>query len=266
MVRSSQALALGTFAVLALVATAACIRAQDAPPKTGPAAAQPGEPRKDPEGLVRLSPQYEIWLDTKNKRVLLGGYVCLRSGQLEMLVTLKGGKEHESVVAVNTKAQFVHAALLSLGAEAGEPVQFRPEYQPPKGTEVDVTFRWVDGQGKTQEVRGQDWVRYSRNQRAMELPFVFAGSGFEVDELTKSRKYQAEEGDLICVSNFPSATFDVPAPSSQGASDLLFEAFSERIPPVRTPVTVILTPRLRPENGRPGVPNIPSTVVPPLKK
>lgn len=215
-------------------------------------AAKPEQPAEgEQEGLVRLSPKHDIWLDKKNKQVVLKGFICLNRGQLEMLVTLKGGKEHEAVVAVDTEAKFAHAALLALGAKQGTPVSFRPKYKPPTGTEVDVRIRWVDSAGKMQEVRGQDWVRYIRTQRAMQLPFVFAGSGFYKDEDTGETHYLAEEGDFICVSNFPSAMCDVPSQSSQGAADLMFEAFSERIPPVKTPVTVLLRPKLNAkDNGK----------------
>ncbi|MEK6233148.1 MAG: YdjY domain-containing protein [Planctomycetales bacterium] len=227
----------------------ACARAQDdsdAKSTDATAAAKSTDAKPDDvgQGLQRLSEKHDIWIDLKNKEVVLKGEICRRQCQLEMLVTLKGGKEHESVVAVNTLAKYAHAALLALGARQGKPVQFRPKYQPPTGTEIEVLFRWVDSEGKTQEVRGQEWVRYTRTQRAMDLPFVFAGSEIYKDETTGETRYRAEDGDLICVSNFPTAMCDVPAKSSQGASDLLFEAFSERIPPVKTPITMILRPLL----------------------
>ena len=61
---------------------------------------------------------------------------------------------------------------------------------------------------------------------------------------TGSSSYLAEGGDLICVSNFPGAMLDLPIESSQATSDLLFEAFTEHIPPVGTKVRLVLAPRL----------------------
>lgn len=198
----------------------------------------------DPPGMVRLSPVYDVWLDPKHNRVAMLGYVCLRQGQLEMLVTLKGTKEHEAVVAVDTKAFIVHAALLGLHAEAKHPVQFRPKYAPAEGTEIEVQFEWTAPDGKKHLVRAQDWVRQIRTQREMEQPFVFGGSGFYRDENDGREHYLAEEGDFICVSNFPTAMLDVPVESSQSADGLMFEAFTERLPPAKTPVMVYLTPKL----------------------
>ncbi len=82
--------------------------------------------------------------------------------------------------------------------------------------------------------------------RRMEARWVFAGSGFFVDGETGKRHYQAEGGDLICVANFPSAMIDVDVEStSSGEDNLLFEAWTERIPPLDTPVTVELIPVLK---------------------
>jgi hypothetical protein len=76
----------------------------------------------------------------------------------------------------------------------------------------------------------------------MKADFVFAGSGFYKDEETKQEYYLAEDGDFICVANFPGATIDVSVPSSPEGEGVLFEAYTERIPPRETPVTVELIP------------------------
>lgn len=78
--------------------------------------------------------------------------------------------------------------------------------------------------------------------KEMEADFVFAGSGFFVDEDGK-RHYQAEAGNVICVANFSDATIDVAIRSTAENADLMFEPFTERIPPLGTEVTVELVPR-----------------------
>jgi hypothetical protein len=87
----------------------------------------------------------------------------------------------------------------------------------------------------------------------MEQDWVFAGSGFWTDEETGKKHYYAEQGDLICVSNFATAMLDVPIPSSQSADQLMFEAFTERVPPKGTKVRLVLIPRQEksPENKEP---------------
>lgn len=78
--------------------------------------------------------------------------------------------------------------------------------------------------------------------REMQADWVFAGSGFATDPGTGRKVYMAEEGDLICVANFTSAMIDVSANSSNADDTRLFEAFTERIPPRDTPVTIELIP------------------------
>ncbi|QGJ71143.1 Hypothetical protein PBC10988_28460 [Planctomycetales bacterium 10988] len=226
-----------------------CLYAQFGPatPPT-PQAQRTSEPLPGPFGswkegeLVKLHPDYPVWLDKSKKQVVLQGQVCLQRGQLEMLATLRGGKEHESVVSVPTTAQLVHASLIAIGAEPGKPVQYRPEFAAPSGPVLEILVRWIDHESNLQEVHAQDWVRYSRTKREMNLDFVFAGSFFAKDAQGDNH-YAAESGDFICVSNFPSAMADVSHRSSADAADLFFEAFYERIPPIGTPVTLVIRPQ-----------------------
>jgi hypothetical protein len=213
------------------------------PEKSAPPAADPGDIAKDPPGLKRLAPDNPVWLDTKRKRIVMVGEVCLREGQLEMFACLKGTKEHESIVAIGTRAYIIHAGLLAAGAVAGSPAQYVPKYSPAHGTEIEITLFWTDDKGKRQRAYAQDWVRNIKTGKSMAEPWVFGGSGFWTDEQTGEKHYLAEGGDLICVSNFASAMLDLPIQSSSSSDDLLFDAFTERIPPQGTKVTVVLTPK-----------------------
>ena len=80
----------------------------------------------------------------------------------------------------------------------------------------------------------------------MQAHWVFAGSGFVVDMKTRKKVYLAENGNLVCVANFPSATLDIAQVSSDKGSSLLYEAFIERIPPVNTEVLIELIPKSAP--------------------
>lgn len=84
---------------------------------------------------------------------------------------------------------------------------------------------------------------YDQSQmREMKADFVFTGSSFFTDESTGDQYYQAEAGDLICVANFASSLIDVSAESSATNDGLLFEAYTERIPPIGTEVQIELLP------------------------
>jgi hypothetical protein len=200
---------------------------------------------KEPEGLVRLSPKFPVWIDGKNKRVVMVGRICLREGQMEMFACLRRTKEHESIVAVPTEAYIVHAGLVASGAEPGNPARFVPKYEPARGTEIAITLYWSDEKGGRHKARAQEWLHNLRTNKAMEQPWVFGGSGFWVDPLNGQRHYQAEDGDFICVSNFASAMLDVPVESTASNTALLFEAATDKIPPMHTQVTLVLTPQLK---------------------
>jgi hypothetical protein len=220
--------------------TAAAPR-DDAPGKLPPAPMKLPEPK----GAQRLSKDYPVWVDTKEKAVVVEGQISLREGMLEMFACTRNTKEHESIVSANTKAQLVHAGLLALGAEPGHPVRFQPRYEPPTGTEIEVFVRWLDDKGKPQTARAQDWIKDMKTGKAMKYPFVFAGSGFYTDPETKKQYYRAEGGDFVCVANFSSAMLDIPARSSMSNEELAFEAFSERIPPLGAPVQLVFKPKLK---------------------
>jgi len=201
-------------------------------------------PFPDPGG-AKLAEDYDIWLDKMGKRVIVDGVVCLREGQLEMFACLMGTKEHESIVALNAKAQLVHAALLAAGAKPGSVATWRPEYIPASGDIVSIEMQWFE-KGELKKTPAQNWVRNTRTEKAMKYDWVFAGSSFWKDPRTGKTHYQAEGGDFICVSNFPTATLDLPVLSPQENSDLLFEAFTENIPPMKTPVRLVMTYRSPP--------------------
>jgi len=199
----------------------------------------------DPPGAKKLPKPDEAWVDPKKRQVMVDGYVSLREGYLEMFACLAGTKEHESIVAVRSRAHPIHAALLAVGAESGKPVQYVPEFKPPTGTEIEIEVRWLDKEGKWKSARAQEWIRNTKTGKDMEQPWVFAGSGFWKDEQTGQELYMAESGDFICVSNFTTAMLDIPIESSQANDGLMFEANPDRVPELGTPVRLVLTPKLK---------------------
>jgi hypothetical protein len=214
--------------------------ADDEPTADGKGKSGPAMP--PPTGFQRVSKVHEVWIHPGRKMVAVDGRVCLNRGPLEMFACPQKTKEHESIVAVSSDAMTVHAALLAVGAKSGNPVSFNPDYKPATGSRIDIQVLWTDKTtGQRQQMPAQQWIRHSRTKKQLEYNWVFGGSSFFLDEETKKQVYQAESGDLVCVSNFPTATLDLPVESSQANADLEFEAFTERIPPVGTLVRLIFS-------------------------
>lgn len=209
----------------------------------GEAAEETKPPKLDSMALKRLSEQHRIWFDDQQKLVVVDGEVCLTRGQLEVFACPVGTKEHEAVVKVFSSAVLVHTALLRVGAKTGHPVRFGP-YEAAEGTVIEVWVSWKDDEGNSRVVRAQEWVRNVATDEQLEHDWVFGGSGFWTDEETGERFYQGEGGELVCLSNFSTATMDLPIESTDANAGLLFEPFTERLPPRGTPLKMILRPRI----------------------
>jgi hypothetical protein len=208
-----------------------------------------------PANAVRLTPAERVWVDRKNSRVFADGYVALQEGQLEMFACPVFTKEHESVVAVFSRAATIHAGLLAIGAKTGRPVQWDPKYVAPSGSEIQIHVVWVDEQGKRQRADARTWVRQASAEASvkfLETNWVFAGSGFWEDPETKAKRYLAESGDLVCVSNFSTATLDIPSKSTDANAGLMFLANTSSVPQPGTPVRLVLSlvrPSTVPDQG-----------------
>ncbi len=215
-------------------------QAVDNPPAASPQAAPA-------RAVKRAELGKNIVLETQGdkRRVRVAAEVCLREGALEQLLCRKNTKEHEAVLHADIDARQLHTALLLTGAKPGSPVRYDPKYTPATGTTIKVTVEYQK-HGKTVTVPGQDWVRDAKTRKAMPYTWVFAGSVFypNQDDPKQPPFYAANSGDVICVSNFPDAMLDLPVNSPQEDADRLYEAFTERIPPLATAVSVILEPEL----------------------
>jgi hypothetical protein len=171
----------------------------------------------------------------------VGGEIAIDKGPIEFFACPHGTKEHESIVSARSTARLVHAALLAVGLLPGKPVSFDPDYVAATGPAVRVAMRWTDETGTVRELPAQEWIRDTRTGKPMQEQWVFAGSAFWTDPSDGKEYYQADGGDLICLSNFPTAMLDLPIESSQSNESLLFDAFDGRVPPRGTAVEMILS-------------------------
>ncbi len=198
----------------------------------------------NPSKKVEVGKNVFLEIQGDKRRVVVNAYVCFREGMLEQLMCRTQTKEHEAILAADMDARTIHKALLVTGAEAGSPVQFEPKFQPPRGTTIKVSLQYQD-KGKTVTVPAQKWVRNAKTGKELAVDWVFAGSHLFTDPNDKTPPiYAANDGDVICVSNFDTAMLDLPINSPKDWSDRAFEAYTERIPPLETPVLVILEPVL----------------------
>jgi hypothetical protein len=176
------------------------------------------------------------------RRVLISAEVCLRQGQLEMLLTRKGCKTHEAILAADIDARNVHTALELANAVSGSTVRLDP-FRPPSGTRIKISLIY-EKDGKKVTVPAQSWIRNFKTGKELESDWVFAGSMLVDNPLDPGapKKYMANDGDVICVTNFEDAMLDVAIESSKVWAAHAYECWTERIPDEGTKVVVVLEP------------------------
>ena len=204
------------------------------------------KPLESSKTVLALKKEGGLWIDLKRKWVIVDGSVCLRDGPLEMFICPAQTKEHESVITTPIDAESVHTALLAIGAKAGSPVQFQPEYKRVTGAVIDIVLVWIGEDGKVNASLAQDWIKKGNTRKTMQYAWVFGGSGYWKNPNTNEKIYYGNDGSLVCLSNFPTATMDLPVESSNNNAGRLYTANTSQIAPLDTPVRIVF-------DNRPGV-------------
>lgn len=213
--------------------------AQTVAVRTGGAGSQPvaSAPASRPAGPVQYQPG--VMIDWWKKQVLLAGEIVLREGELELFACSPNTKEHETIVRVRCRPVHVFQALGLIGLEPGKPPLYdnkTKEVVPATGQRLDINVRWT-ADGRTQTVPIWQWLWNKQDNRPSDpVEWVFSGS-----MVTKEGYLLADmDGTVITVVDFESALISVPAHHTSSNADLWLQAYTEKIPPAGTPVTVII--------------------------
>lgn len=203
-----------------------------------------------PSGVVKLK---GIRYDLRARRVIMDGRIALASGMVELLACVRGTKDYESVVALDCQPYDLHLGLLALGLKPGRPVPgavapFQIDggqgggRQGPAGPPVVVWVQWKDARGRTVLRRAEDLILNVKTKKPMERAgWVFVGSRFVPGEKPGEELYAAAlTGAVITTYNDPTAVLDNPRPTGQ--DDTCFAVNESVVPPVGTPVQVIVEP------------------------
>lgn len=201
------------------------------------------KPLTPSKSVLPLKKEGGLWIDLKRKWVIVDGSVCLREGPLEMFICPAQTKEHESVITTPVDAEAVHTSLLAIGAKSGSPVQFNPEYKRATGSVIDIVVVWIGEDKEITASLAQDWIKRGNTRKTMHYAWVFGGSGYWKNPNTGKSIYYGNDGSLVCLSNFPTATIDLPVESSNSNAARLYHANTDKIAPLNSQVRMIFVNR-----------------------
>lgn len=230
--------------ILPVLAAAEEERPPEAPAK--PAEAKPVIERLD-GSRYKLG---EITFDQKSREIRFPAKVNLTEGLLEYLIVHSRGKVHESLFSTEvspTKLNVVFTLLRYPPSKelyaTDSPAEHEAGTKFPEvaadvkaGARVDIKVEWTDDAGKTRTVPVNEWISHAVTEKQMPSgPWVYGGS-----EVSNNR-YQAEAtGDIGAI--FLSSSAIINYPGKDNNDDEAWLPFPKRVPPIGTPVVLIVTP------------------------
>lgn len=223
-------------------------------PKTLPApdqAVEKAEPaiRRLDDGRLALG---EILLDPKTRELRFPAEVNMTEGLLEFIIVHQDGKIHESLLHTRISPTKLNVGLKLLDYTASPELYFALEEdgsfsnefetateEQRKGSRLKIEVEWKDGE-RTRRHPINEWVAHAVTEQAMPAEaWIYGGSR------VRDGRYEAEgSGDIAAI--FLSRSAMINFSGKDNFNDEVWFPFAKRVPPVGTPVTVILSPQSNP--------------------
>lgn len=181
-------------------------------------------------GRYRLG---EIVIDKAARSISFPAEVNMKQGLLEYLLVKNGGKTHESLLRTRVQPYHLQLACLLLGLEGGrKALSAQGVAETPDGETVELSLELADGK----RVQTEQWLTLQVAGERREVPklrWIFTGS------LVREGVFAAQgDGSIAALYHDPVAMIDNASP--EGASDEIWYAMESAVPPVGTPVTVLI--------------------------
>jgi hypothetical protein len=220
------------------------------PSSPAPATAQAAAPAKPKiekldETRYRIG---KITFDRKTREIRFPAKVNMAEGLLEFVVVQQQGKVHESLLITDASPTHLNLAfmllryppsneLFSLLDETGHMTGEYPAVPNAvkAGACILIDVEWTTEE-KCQRKPINEWIQHSRESTPMPPgPWVYSGS-----DLHQGKFIPEITGDIAAI--FVSRAAMINYPGSDNGSDLVWHAFSKRVPAKGTEVTVIIHP------------------------
>jgi hypothetical protein len=185
-------------------------------------------------------------IDFAKRRVEVECRVVLREGLLELLACSAYTKEHESILVTRPRPLHIYQALGLIGLTPGHPAAWDEQQEkriPPTGDGLTIRIAY-EQDGRRVEVDAWDWLKdLGTGQAAARRPWLFTGSLFSQRDGSFAADY---DGNVISVVDFGTELIGLGEFHSADNDALWLSAFTERIPPIGTPCTIVLSPSRNP--------------------
>lgn len=175
-----------------------------------------------------------VWVDPAKQELSMSGNVNQVVGLIELLVCGSAGKTHESAFVVQAKPVDIHTGLLLLGLKHGEPMPGIGE-GPPLGDSISLEIEWMNGTKLQREPAAKFMYNIKTDKAVQNATWIFNGS------MVNDGHYMAKMEDSIVATYWdPWAIINIG--NEQGGDDECFVINRKTIPPLHTPVRVIMKP------------------------
>ncbi len=200
------------------------------------------------EQVVR--PFEDVTVRVASRIVEIEGWSCLDAGWLEQVACSPGTREHEALVVIEVRPSDIHAALLLAGFEPGAPgrwslVNDEVRLTPPSGDPLDILVRYERG-GTMVEEPIASWITGPRDGAPFpDASWIFGGSLMapNAEWMGPGEHYVADySGSIIGLVTFGDEVigFAEVLSDDETVQPPAFQVNTDKVPPIGTPVTLIL--------------------------
>ncbi|MES2996558.1 MAG: YdjY domain-containing protein [Verrucomicrobiota bacterium] len=189
-----------------------------------------------------------VVFDKSTREIRIPAVVNMTEGLLEFVLVHEKGKVHESLLSTRASPIHLNVAFKLLryppspelhplpSPSGGKEPKFPEVTGPVKaGARLLLRVEWNEN-GRARACPVTDWVQHIARTTVMP-PTHWIYGGSEIHD----GKFAAEvTGDIIDIYNTNSALIHYPGEGNR--DDTLWQSFGKRVPPVGTPVTLVITP------------------------
>lgn len=180
----------------------------------------------------------KVWV--QQKKIEIRGVVNMDEGVVELLATSPDGKKHESVLVLTCNPALLHTSILLIGKSPGGGEGEQGSSNKPLGDLLYIYVKWEED-NKTIIRRGEELIWNEKQQKEMnKTAWIFTGSRFSPGSDKRKTVYMANvTGVLVATYYDPEAIVNNPLPTR--TDDTTYHANKKKLPPLKTPVTLIIT-------------------------